>query len=283
MSDLALQLSGLKLHFGRVAALDGLSLCVRQGQLYGFLGRNGAGKTTTMRILMGVLSAQEGTVEVLGEKVKKVPVWLKQRIGYVSQDQYFYPWMTARQLGRFVSAFYPTWDEAEFTRLLAVLDIPPERRSVELSGGTRTKLALALALAPRPPLLLLDEPTSGLDPVARHEFNALVSSMVKERGTTAFFSSHLVDEVEGIAPHVGLIDKGRLQVEADTATLLSSARKVVSAEPLTMPEGFTRVRDEVWTAAPDAWAEVPWPEGVTVERVSLHDLFLAYARTRSAA
>lgn len=283
MSDLALQLSGLTLRFGRVAALDGLSLSVRQGQLYGFLGRNGAGKTTTMRILMGVLSAQEGTVEVLGERVKKVSVSLKQRIGYVSQDQYFYPWMTARQLGRFVQAFYPTWDEAEFTRLLTVLDIPPERRSVELSGGTRTKLALALALAPRPPLLLLDEPTSGLDPVARYEFNALVSSMVKERGTTAFFSSHLVDEVEGIATHVGLIDHGRLQVEADTATLLASARKVVSALPFEPGPGFTRVRDDVWTAAPEAWAQAGWPEGVTVEPVSLHDLFLAYARTRSAA
>jgi ABC-2 type transport system ATP-binding protein len=145
-------------------------------------------------------------------------------------------------------------------------------------------------------LLLLDEPTSGLDPVARREFNALVSSMVKERGTTAFFSSHLVDEVEGIATHVGLIDKGRLQVEADTATLLASARRVVGLAPspqpsppsgererLTMPPGFTCVRDDVWTAAPEAWAAATWPEGVTLEQVSLHDLFLAYARTRSAA
>ncbi len=283
MSDIALQLSGLTHRYGRVAALDGLTLTVRQGQLYGFLGRNGAGKTTTMRILMGVLAAQEGTVEVLGERVKKVSVSLKQRIGYVSQEQFFYPWMTAQQLGGFVQAFYPTWDQAEFVRLLAVLDIPPTRRSVELSGGTRTKLALALALAPRLPLLLLDEPTSGLDPVARFEFNALVSSMVKERGTTAFFSSHLVDEVEGIATHVGLIDKGRLQVEADLPTLLSSTRRVVSALPFEPGPGFTRVRDDVWTAAPEAWTLLAGLEGVTFERVSLHDLFLAYARTRSAA
>jgi len=171
-----------------------------------------------------------------------------------------------------------------------VLDIPPGRRSVELSGGTRTKLALALALAPRPALLLLDEPTSGLDPVARFEFNALVSSMVKERGTTAFFSSHLVDEVEGVATHVGLIDQGRLQVEADLPTLLASARRVVSALPFEPGPGFTCVRDDVWTAEPEAWPldsaredRPGWPEGVTLERVSLHDLFLAYARTRSAA
>lgn len=279
MPETAIRLVDLQHRFGRVTALDGLSLTVRPGQLYGFLGRNGAGKTTTLRILMGVLTARSGTVEVLGQQVKKVSVTLKRRIGYVAQEQYFYPWMTARQLGRFVKAFYPTWDDAEFTRLLAALDVPPERRSVELSGGTRTKLALALALAPRPPLLLLDEPTSGLDPVARHEFNALVSSMVKEHGTTTFFSSHLVDEVEDIATHVGIIDKGKLRVEADLVTLLASVRRVVSPTPIALPEGFTCVRDDVWTAAPDAWAQASWPEGVTLERVSLHDVFLAHART----
>jgi ABC-2 type transport system ATP-binding protein len=235
---------------------------------------------------MGVLTAQRGEVTVLGQKVKRVSVTLKQRIGYVSQEQYFYPWMTATQLGRFVRSFYPTWDDAEFTRLLTALDVPPDRRSVELSGGTRTKLGLALALAPRPPLLLLDEPTSGLDPVARHEFNALVSSMVKEHGTTVLFSSHLVDEVEDIATHVGIIDKGNLRVEADVATLLSSTRRVVAPSPLPMPAGFARVRDDVWTATPDAWAQTFWPGGVTVTPLSLHDLFLAHAlrdTTKSAA
>lgn len=277
MSDPAIRLVDVRLGFGRVTALNGLTLTVQPGQLYGFLGRNGAGKTTTLRILMGVLSAQRGEVMVLGERVKKVSVKLKQRIGYVSQEQYFYPWMTARQLGRFVQSFYPTWDDAEFTRLLAALDVPPDRRSVELSGGTRTKLGLALALAPRPPLLLLDEPTSGLDPVARHEFNAIVSSMVKERGTTVFFSSHLVDEVEDIATHVGIIDKGVLRVEADVGTLLSSTRRVVSPTPLPLPEGFSRVREEVWAATPDAWAQATWPDGVTVTPLSLHELFLAHA------
>jgi ABC-2 type transport system ATP-binding protein len=139
-----------------------------------------------------------------------------------------------------------------------------------------------LALAPRPPLLLLDEPTSGLDPVARHEFNSLVSSMVKERGTTVFFSSHLVDEVEDISTHVGIIDKGKLKVEAELSVLLASTRRVISPTPLALPEGFTRVRDNVWNAAPEAWTQLPWPEGVSLESVSLHDLFLAYALPEQA-
>jgi ABC-2 type transport system ATP-binding protein len=274
----AIRLADVRLSFGRVTALDGLTLRVGSGQLYGFLGRNGAGKTTTLRILMGVFRAGGGQVEVLGQRVRRVPVELKRRIGYVSQEQHFYPWMTARQLGHFVRSFYPTWDEAEFARLLVALDVPPNRRSVELSGGTRTKLALALALAPRPALLLLDEPTSGLDPVARQEFNELLSSRVKELGTTALFSSHLVDEVEDIATHVGIIDAGRLKVEADVPSLLASMRRVRSPAPLVMPEGFGHVRGDVWRAAPEAWATCPWPEGVSAEALSLHEIFLAWAR-----
>jgi ABC-2 type transport system ATP-binding protein len=273
----AIRLSNVQHRFGRVTALDGLSLSVGEGQIYGFLGRNGAGKTTTLRILMGVLKARSGVVELLGERVRHVTVRLKRRIGYVSQEQHFYPWMTPRQLGRFVRGFYPTWDEDEFVRLLAALDVPPDRRSAELSGGTRTKLGLALALAPRPPLLLLDEPTSGLDPVARHEFNSIVSEMAKARGTTVFFSSHLVDEVEDIATHVGIIEKGRLAVEGEVGALLASVRRVTSATPLAMPEGFARVRGDVWRATPDAWARAAWPEGVTVSPLSLHDFFLAHA------
>src|SRR5690606_7569447 len=128
---------------------------VERGEIYGFLGRNGAGKTTTLRVLMGIVAADNGEIELLGKPMKRVSVETKRSIGYVSQEQYFYPWMTALQLGRFVSAFYPTWDGDEYARLLRVLDVPPDRRSGVLSGGTRTKLGLALALAPRPPLLLL--------------------------------------------------------------------------------------------------------------------------------
>src|SRR5207247_1417078 len=128
--------------FGKVRALDGLSLEVRDGEVYGFLGRNGAGKTTTLRVLMGILKPDAGRIELLGERVKRVPVSLKQRIGYVSQESNFYPWMTAEQLGCFVGGFYPTWDAVEYVRLLKLLDVPDKRRSAELSDGTRAKLGL---------------------------------------------------------------------------------------------------------------------------------------------
>jgi ABC-2 type transport system ATP-binding protein len=236
---------------------------------------------------------------------------MKRQIGYVSQEQHFYPWMTARRLGEFTSSFYPTWDHAEYARLLTALDVPPDRRSVELSGGTRSKLALALALAPRPPLLLLDEPTTGLDPVARREFNELVALMAAQHGTTVFFSSHLVDEVESIATRVAIVQAGRMRVEGRVSELRDRVRAIeiaavpaVDAEPigveatglaaasapsspvepappreLDMPPGFTRVRGNVWHAEPELWDTTPWPTGAAVTRLSLEDIFLAYART----
>jgi ABC-2 type transport system ATP-binding protein len=277
----ALALIDVRRRFGKAVALDGLTLSVRQGEVYGFLGRNGAGKTTTLRILTGVLRADAGTVEVLGQVLTQVPVELKRRIGSVSQEQHFYPWMTGHELGRFVSGFYPTWDGPEFERLAKLLDVPLAKKSMELSGGTRTKLGLALALAPRPDLLLLDEPTTGLDPVARREFNDLVSAIVKERGCTAFLSSHLVDEVQLVAHRVGIIQAGKMRIEGEVPWLLESVRRVRAPEGVLVepPPGFERVRGEVWRAAPETWAAAAWPAGVMEERLSLEDVFLAFART----
>lgn len=274
------ELNDLTVRYGKFLALDGLSLAARAGEIYGFLGRNGAGKTTTMRVLMGVLKPVAGDIRLFGESMKRVPVSIKRRIGYVSQEQNFYPWMNAEQLGKFVGAFYPTWDAAEYQRLLQVLDIPPRRRAAELSGGTRTKLGLALALAPRPPLLLLDEPTTGLDPVARREFNDLVVAMVAERGVTTFFSSHLVDDVESIATRVGIIQAGRMRIEGKVSELVSRVRRVTSAPELVLPAQFSRVRGDIWEAPPEAWAAVAAETAdARVETLPLEEIFLAYART----
>src|SRR4051812_8745755 len=119
-----LEVRGLKRHFGKVPAVDGVDLNVHEGQIYGFLGVNGAGKTTTIRILLGIIAAEAGTISLLGETTRRTSVRQKQRIGYVSQEQNFYPWMTGYALGKFVGAFYPTWDAAEFRRLLQVLEVP---------------------------------------------------------------------------------------------------------------------------------------------------------------
>jgi ABC-2 type transport system ATP-binding protein len=218
---------GLSLAFGKVKAVDDLDLAVRSGQVYGFLGRNGAGKTT-IRALMGIIRLDGGTIEMFGKTVRRPSVTEKRRIGYVSQGQYFYPWMTSRVLGRFVSGFFPTWDNAEFARLLEALDVPPDRKVSALSGGTRLKLALAH----RPDMLILDEPTSGLDPVARREFLDIVVRQSRAHHRTTLFSSHLIDEIERVADCVGIIHKGRMRYQGDVAVLRATVRQVcVAAMP----------------------------------------------------
>jgi ABC-2 type transport system ATP-binding protein len=272
----AFALENVTYKFGSVVALDELSLNVRQGEVYGFLGRNGAGKTTTLRILMGILQPSGGAIELFGERVRRVPPKLKRRIGYVSQETMFYPWMTAGQLGRFVGGFYPTWDEHEFARLLRLLDVPLDRRAAELSGGTRSKLGLALALAPQPDLLLLDEPTAGLDPVARAEFNDQLMHLHRERGTTVFFSSHLVGEVEQMANRVGIVQSGRMCFEGGVVQLRESVRRIVSE--VALPEGCERLRGDVYRASSEIWAS-ELLSNARVERLSLEEIFLAFART----
>jgi ABC-2 type transport system ATP-binding protein len=277
----AVQLDNITHRYGKVLALDGLTLTVRQGEMFGFLGRNGAGKTTTLKLLMGLLRPDSGDVAVLGQRVTRMPVTLKERIGYVCQEPNFYPWMTADQLGGFVGGFYLKWDAPEFQRLLRLLDVPRDRRASEMSGGTRTKLGLALALAPRPELLLLDEPTAGLDPVARREFNDQLQALQREQGTTVMFSSHLVGEVEQLAQRVGIVQAGSCRFEGEVGILRASVRRLVADGALMPGEGFLRLRGDVWRADPALWDSAGWPDGVAVEMLSLEDIFLAFARTDS--
>jgi ABC-2 type transport system ATP-binding protein len=274
-----LRLERITHRFGKVLALDELNLAVPEGEIYGFLGRNGAGKTTTLRLLMGLSPPDAGRIELFGEQVKAVPVRLKQKIGFVPQEAHFYPWMTARQLGRFVGEFYPTWDAEEFERLLRRLDIPTDRKASAMSGGTRTKLSLALAFASRPPLLLLDEPTTGLDPVARREFNDQLIELQREQGTTVMFSSHLVGEVEQVAQRVGIIQAGSTRFEGTIQSLRAQVRRIAGlAEPFEQP-GWERVRGDVYRADAAAWDGASLPPGAVVEELGLEDIFLAFART----
>jgi ABC-2 type transport system ATP-binding protein len=285
-----LEVRGLQRHFGRVPAVNGIDLTVSEGEIYGFLGINGAGKTTTIRLLMGIIAAEAGTISLLGETTHRTSVAQKRRIGYVSQEQHFYPWMTGEALGKFVGSFYPTWDKDEFGRLLRVLEVPHDRRVSQLSGGMRAKLALALALASRPALLILDEPTAGLDPVARREFMQLIVAQARQHRRTTIFSSHLIDEVERCADRVGIIHQGQMRFEGGLDELRQRVRRVQlpAGLPFEVPPGFETWRDETieglhritLRAEPDDWAALQLPEGIAPEMISLEDIFIACVGSR---
>jgi len=209
-----IETSDLHKHYGAVEALRGLSLAVPAGSICGFLGRNGAGKTTTIKVLLGMARATGGTARVFG-----VPagsdiggVDVRRRIGFVSDDKDLYDYMTVAETIRFTAAFFPRWRADLEQRYLRSFDLPPDRKVKALSRGTRTKLALLLALCRGAELLILDEPTSGLDPAMTEEvLQALIGHVANEE-MTVFFSSHQIAEVDQIADRVAIVDRGRVVV-----------------------------------------------------------------------
>jgi ABC-2 type transport system ATP-binding protein len=208
-ADPVLQLKDVHKSFGSLKVLDGLNIAVYPGEVFGFLGRNGAGKSTAIRLLMGITQCDAGHINVFGKPLKDDLIGIRQKIGYVAQDQNMYPWMTPRVLSKFVKSFYPAWDEKRYQQLINDFELPPKRRIGTFSGGMKAKLALTLALATRPQLLILDEPTAGMDPVARREFLDLVREQTVNDGATTFFSTHLIDEIEAIADRIGIVESGK--------------------------------------------------------------------------
>ncbi len=284
----------LSKRYGRLEALADLSISVGAGEIYGFLGRNGAGKSTAIRIFMGITKATSGEVSLFGERVTPSNhVSLRTRVGYVAQDQTFYGWMTPLGLGRFVRGFYPQWDQGEFERLLRVLDLPPKRRVGGFSGGMKMKLALVLALAHHPELLLLDEPTAGLDPVARREFLELVRDRTRSEGCTTLFSTHLIDEIEIAAVKVGIVHEGRALYEGSVSELRESTRLLELSQPnMPLPPALGQVpglrllrvratpsstRALLWCDDPAAFLTLPAP-GWSVQRLPLEELFVELVR-----
>lgn len=214
MNDFVVDVSELRKSFKGQAALNGLNLQVPAGSIFGFLGRNGAGKTTTLKILMGILKADGGSALLFGSPVDNpdIAVKARRRIGFVTEDKELYPYMTVEQMIRFTRSFFPKWRKDLERHYLDVFDLPPKKKIPDLSKGTRSKLMLLLAICRGAELLILDEPTDGLDPVAIEGMLRELVSLSAAEGTTIFFSSHQLSEVDQIADHVAIVDRGKLVV-----------------------------------------------------------------------
>lgn len=194
---------------GKVA-LEGVSLSVPKGCVFGLLGESGAGKTTLIRHLIGLLRPQRGTVRVLGKDPVRDPEGTLGRIGYLSEDRDLPGWMRVDELMRYTRGLYPHWDDAFANDLRERFDLNPAQRVKTLSKGQKAKAGLVCALAHKPDLLLLDEPSSGLDPVVRRHMLSAVMRNVADEGRTILFSSHLLDEVEKVSDYVAIIHRGKL-------------------------------------------------------------------------
>jgi len=213
-------------------AVDGLNLSVGKGEIYGFLGPNGAGKTTTILMLLNIIKPSRGRVYLLGQELTRANLDVKARVGVVSEKQYLYKEMTAREYLDFFGHLYRVRDRARrIDQLLEELDLTEarNRRLDALSRGMQQKIGFARAFLHDPDLLILDEPISGLDPSGMRQIRDLIAKANK-RGKTVFISSHLLSEVEKLCRKVGIINKGRLLAEERMDNLKRRLSDVVDLE-----------------------------------------------------
>jgi ABC-2 type transport system ATP-binding protein len=225
MIDTAVEFSGVTKRY-KYFTLDQVDLKLPTGYIMGFVGANGAGKSTTLRILMGLVQQDAGSVKVLGHAMPQDQAAAKREIGFVSEDMRLYGAATLEWHIRFVRSIYPRWDNAYANDLLRRFDLKAQQKIKGMSHGQRVKAALMLALARRPRLLVLDEPTAGLDPIARREVLGELMAVLADEERTVLFSSHNTLEVEQISDQITFIDRGRILESSDKEAFLDRWRRV---------------------------------------------------------
>jgi ABC-2 type transport system ATP-binding protein len=275
-----IEASGLGKQYRRTWALRDCTLAIPEGHVAGLVGPNGAGKTTLLHLAAGLLAPTRGTISVLGERPAARPAQLA-RVGFVAQDTPVYTRMTVADHLRLGAWLNPGWDDSLARRRIGQLGLDPKQRAGSLSGGQRAQLALTLALAKRPGLLLLDEPVASLDPLARREFLRGLMEAVAEHGTSVVLSSHLVADLERVCDYLVVLVASKVRVAGEVSDLLAAHRRLSGPrrDPATLPAGQDVIEEShtdkqtsllVRTGEPvhdPRWAVTP---------VSLEDLVLAY-------
>ena len=235
-SDLAVQTRGLTRDFGAFRAVDGIDLAVPAGSLYGFLGPNGAGKSTTIKCLTGLLKPTAGTMGILGVDPMADPVAVKRRIGVVPEDLALFDRLTAQETLIFVAQVHGIDAATAKQRSADLLDLMELKTAgttlvTDFSHGMRKKLSLAAALLPAPKLLFLDEPFEGIDAVASRQIKDLLLSFVS-RGGTIFLTSHILEIVERLSTHIGVIAHGKMVAQGPIGDLRAGSGSGKTLEEL---------------------------------------------------
>jgi len=275
-----IEASGLGKRYGRRWALADCTLAVPAGRVTGLVGPNGAGKTTLLQLAAGLLTPTSGTITVLGERPGGIPAQLT-RVGFVAQDAPVYPGLSVAGHLRMGAWLNPTWDGELAERRIGQLGLDLRQRAGSLSGGQRAQLALTLAAAKRPELLLLDEPVASLDPLARREFLQGLMETVAEHGASVVLSSHLIADIERVCDYLIVLTGSRVRIAGETEALLASHHR------LSGPRRDDRALPASWDVIEESHAgkqstllvrtqEPILDPAWTARPVSLEDLVLAY-------
>ena len=278
--SVALEAEGLGKRYGRRWALQGCTLRVPAGHVAGLVGPNGAGKTTLLHLAVGLITPSVGTVAVLGEPVLAQASQLA-RVGFVAQDTPLYASFSIADHLRLGAALNPSWDAALARERIAQLGLERSQRAGRLSGGQRAQLALTLAVAKRPELLVLDEPVASLDPLARREFLQSLMEITAEHGVSVVLSSHLVADLERVCDYLILLADARVQLVGEVDELLATHRRLIGPrrDPRNLPESLEVIEqahtDRQSTLLVRSEEPIIDPAWI-VEEVSLEDVVLAH-------
>jgi ABC-2 type transport system ATP-binding protein len=282
----AIEARGLGKRYGHRWALADCTLTIPAGHVTGLVGPNGAGKTTLISLATGMLAPTTGTVQVLGGVPASGPDQLA-RVGYVAQDTPAYAGLSVADHLRLGARLNPRWDAALARARIEELGLDPRQKAGHLSGGQRAQLALTLALAKRPELLILDEPIASLDPVARRAFLQVLMNAVAEQELSVVISSHQVADLERVADHLVVLVGSRVRVEGEvehllaTHHLLTGPRRDTASLPASqqvITESHTGRQSTLLVRSTEPVIDPAW----TVEEISLEDLVLAYLGPASA-
>ena len=275
-----LEASELAKHYRRRVALRDCTLSIPAERVVGLVGPNGAGKTTLLHLAVGLLRPTSGTIDVLGERPAANPVQLG-RVGFVAQDTPTYSGLTVADhldLGAWLN---PRWDNAMAVRRVDQLGLDPKQRAGKLSGGQRAQLALTLAMAKRPELLVLDEPVASLDPLARREFLQYLMEAVADNELSVVLSSHLVTDLERVCDYLVVLAASQVQLAGEVEDLLATHYRLIGArrDPASLPDNQQVIevsqtdRQSTFLVRSDSAIYDPW---WTVEPIGMEDLVLAY-------
>ena len=286
MTSPVLQADGLSKRYGRRLALSDCTLAIPPGHVVGLVGPNGAGKTTLLHIAAGLLPPTSGLIEVLGGRPASGAAQLA-KVGFVAQDTPTYASLSVADHLRFGAHMNPGWDPHLAADRIAQLDLDPGQKAGKLSGGQRAQLALTLAVAKRPDLLILDEPVASLDPLARREFLQSLMAFVADHGASVILSSHLVSDLERVCDYLIVLVASRVRIAGEVDDLLATHHRLIGArrDPSELPAGAEVIEashtDRQSTLIVRSAAPIDDPS-MTIEQLTLEDLVLAYMSQAAA-
>ena len=288
MNDI-LRIKNLKKKYSEFT-LKEVSFNLPRGYIMGLIGPNGAGKSTTIKSIMNLINLDGGEVEVFGLNYKQNEEEIKNKIGYVGEDQFFYEDMSVAWTEKFVSQYYDKWDKGKFNRLLKQFNVSKTKKIKELSKGMKVKFAIALALARNPELLILDEPTSGIDPVIRVEILEILSDVIQDENKSVLLSSHITEDIEKIADYVTYMVDGEIVLSDERENILSKWKKITIKKELVTDEiksklsikdenffGITGITND-YMALKERLSNYKTNQGIKVHNATLEDILISFVK-----